>query len=207
MLERICPRGGLVFVVSAPDVFVSHFAALTKPSFTLSCHPFTVSGSSAASTGAAQSRGDALTVGGGPAARFIAEYSGDPVRDAVAHGLPQLPMTLFAAFESARIASGLRESEVNLSGWYDYVPSRTRRDFVARFGDACEVLRRHAAANGEVEALERVIAAAQPAPAERLRATAKLWRSPSTIRFGTWRRGVNSVSTAAESIDKVLGDD
>ncbi len=206
-LEGIRGRCGHVFGASAPDLFISYFAAMTEPSYLLSRHCFSVSGSSAASTGAAAALYKSGHVASRPAERFAAEAAADPVRDAVHHELPVLPMTLFSTFESARIAAGIDASRVDFGAWYRLVLSRIRRDHPALLDVARRVLEAHAAGIGADGSVSSVAADCMPGPSEKKTRLEKLRDGLSTIRLATRRGGVNTVRTAAESIDDVLSSE
>ncbi len=205
-LEGIRGRCGHAFGASSPDLFFSYFAAMTAPSYLLVRHCLSVSGSSSASTGAASARYRAGNAASRPAERFVAEAAADPVRDAVRHDLPVLPMALFSTFESARIAAGIDASKVDYRAWYRLVLSHILRDQPTLVDPARRLLEEHAVSVGAGGSFGSA-ADYMPAPGDAKPRLAKLRDGLSTIRLGTRRGGVNTVRTAAESIDAVISDD
>jgi hypothetical protein len=206
LLESWHSRFGFYFGASAPDLFSSYCIALEQPSYVRLNHAITVNGQSAMSTGAAQASHKRNQTSQTPATVFLTETAPDPVRDAVVHSCPSLPMTLFSAFESVRVALNLPTSRADFLGWYGYVLSQGDGREAATFQALVETLTVHANRFASAPQLKQALARGSFVPRKRRSPLHSLLRSLTTIRTSGRCQDTDTVFTAALAIDHVLGD-
>jgi hypothetical protein len=205
-LETIRRRCGCVFGARSPDVFFSYLVLLTGSSLPFSRHSFTISGYSPVSTGNAHHAYSSTDPRSQPAKRFGRESADDPVQDAVRAYLPLLSLNMFSSFETARLAAGIEARQVDFVGWYRYVLGGMNPRDADLFKEANAVLDEYAESMGTTADLGRARLAGPPRRHASV-AVSRLADNLASVRCSAERGGSNTVRTAAEMVDDVLGDE
>ncbi len=208
-LDRMRGHGGQVFGARSPDVYLSYYSVLSRDSFLYSHHPFSVNGYSPVSTGNAHHAYRSTDARSGPAAKFGAEGIADPVQDAIPEYAPSLSLNLFGTLETvvANLGGSVRG---DYAAWYRYVLSDTDPADAGKHTQVQAVLDAHAERTGTAGELRsaRASCGSGHGPSRRsLGATlAKLWSNIDGFKCSARSGGTNTVRTAAEVADTVLGD-
>lgn len=201
-LEKLRGPNGIVINSRIPDIYFSYRAILEGCDLIQCDHPFTLNGISPVSAGNAHKPYSETDARRTPAHRFAAEAELDAIQDTIPSQANSIELHLFATLETARQFSA-NQAIPDYAAWYGYVLAASRGEAVR------EILREHAMKTGTLAAFE---AAGRPADffgrARRKLAglAAKAARAYSFKRSAE-SGGRNTVLSAAEMIDRVLGDD
>jgi glycosyltransferase involved in cell wall biosynthesis len=206
LLETIRRRCGCCFGARSPDVFFSYYVMLTRPFLPFTRHSFTISGYSPVSTGNAHHAYSSTDPRSQPAKRFGRESANDPVQDAIRAYLPSLSLNMFSSFETARLAAGVDGREVDYPGWYRYVLGGLNPLDSDMVTQANLILEDYARSTGTSGDLERARIAGRPRRHSSV-ALSRLIDNLASVRCSAERDGTNTVRTAAEMVDDVLGDE
>lgn len=204
-LDRIAPAPGIYFDSMIPDVNFQFRCIYLGGNFLHTRHPFSINGYGPASTGGAH----AAPKPGSPGARigsaFVAENKADPFEDIIDHALT-VQMVYFSTLETLRERGGFTDPAPSFTDWYQFAlnATRMRPDNATRIE---ETLSAHAARTGTTRQLE---AARTLAPRAKRTLSERLVRARSQIssfRLSAELDGVNTVLSATQVYDAVLGAD
>jgi glycosyltransferase involved in cell wall biosynthesis len=207
-LETMRDPGGAVFNGSSPDIYFSYRTILNGANALYAAHPFSLNGHSPVSNGNAHQAYSQSDPRSAPARQFVAENETDPVKDALRPG-HSVPLAFLSALETVRARLGDAGGRPNYLAWYRYILSANRHNDATGRKTVVDILADFAQRSGTTELF---IKAAHPVANLRwLRlkaevATGKVSRAYSFKRSAE-SNGKNTVLTAAEMIDRVLGDD
>lgn len=204
-LDRIAPRPGLYFDSTIPDVNFQFRCIYLGGRFLHARHPFSINGYGPVSTGGAHASTTPDSPGDKIGKAFAAENKADPFADIIDHALT-IQLVYLSTLETLRARSGFREPLPDYAEWYHFAlnASRTKPEQAARVES---ILDAYAARSGTQEQLA---AARTLSPRAKRTMSERLKRARSQIssfRLLTEIDGVNTVQSATQICDAVLGQD
>lgn len=205
-MERHRAPNGLFFNGTSPDLYFTYLAVLSGARHMDLRHPVTISGKSAASTGAAHNSKAIKKNAVNPATRFAQENQADPVRDVVDLGT-SVRGAFFQVLETVREILG-EEERPDYAAWFRFILADRKGHSAAEHDDVVARLRAYATQCGAEGALDQVLrAGAGDVSRKRLAARwAKAKSKLQSFRVKTEIDGENTVLSAAEVVDMILGD-
>jgi hypothetical protein len=204
-LDRHRPAADLYFDSTIPDVNFHYRSIYAGGRFLNLRHPFTINGYSPVSTGGAHTGPKPGTESEKIGESFIAENQADPYNDVIEHTLA-IQLVYFSTLETLRSRSGFEEPKPDYTAWYQYAlaAQRLRPQQADSIG---QILLDYAQRTGTTTQLE----SARGMPAHSKRSLKeKLLRIRSQLRsfrLSAAIAGENTVQTATEVMDNVLGDE
>lgn len=205
-MERHRASNGVFFNGSSPDLYFIDVAILKGARHFDLRHPITISGKSAASTGAAHNSKAIKTQAENPAKRFAAENSADQVRDVVEFGT-SVRGAFFQVLETARAVTGTTE-QPDYAAWFKFVLADHKGHDANEQREVTERLRIYAERIGQTDTLNRVLKDGV-SDVSRRRLSARWEKAKSKLqsfRLSAEMEGENTVHTAARLADTILGD-
>ena len=205
LMERHRAENGLFFNGSSPDLYFTYVAIMTGARHMDLRHPITISGKSAASTGAAHNSKAIKKDAENPATRFAQENQADPVRDVVELGT-SVRGAFFQVLETVRHILG-EEERPDYAAWFRFILADSKGHSAAEHDDVVARLRAYAGQCGAEDALEQVLRAGA-GDMSRKRLAARWEKAKSKLqsfRVKTEIDGENTVLSAAQVADIILG--
>lgn len=203
-LRRAANADGVFFCGSIPDVYFCYRACQTGGRFLFARHPFSINGYSPASTGGSHGAGSKKETRATSAQRFHRENEDDPLRDVIPSS-HSIALAFFATLET--IAERFPEPPIrpDYPNWYAHVLSEARTKSPDLRDEIIASLRRRAAENGSLEALENPAQAAPKTNKTLSDRWEKLVGNVTSRRLSAERDGENTILTATRMCDEVLG--
>lgn len=204
-LDRIAPAPEVFFDSMIPDVNFQYRSIYRGGKFLHTRHPFTINGYGPASTGGAHSAPKPGSQSDRIGKSFEAENKADPYVDIIDHALT-IQLVFFATLETLRQRDGYDSPLPSYTDWYQYALNATR----LTPGNAPrikEILNDYAARTGTGKYLK---AARTLSPRAKRTLGERLTRARSQIssfRLSAERNGENTVLSATQVYDAVLGAD
>lgn len=204
-LLKIAMDPTIIFDSAIPDYNIAYRAILKSGNFYHVNHVFSINGYSPASTGGGQNAAQRKTGDDSSSKLFEIENKTDTVSDVIAYA-GSVPLAFFSTLETIRHRHELMEFKPNYLSWYRYVLSSSRAN-----ADLEKLLKNillpHAEETGSMSELKE----AQKLPLQPKQSwveRVKKWRRILTsFRVSTKKDGKNTVLTAAETVDTILGED
>ncbi|WP_421980874.1 glycosyltransferase family 2 protein [Roseibium sp.] len=217
-VDRLTLPQSEFFQSHVPDIYFSYLGIVEEIDHVHADHPFTLSGSSPASTGSSTRNQKNDFSKGSPAAMFVSEAARDPFQDPVVIG-SGIPAGVFQVLEAVLAAFPEEADKVDNVAWYKFVlkgsashPEASRKVIAANLAE-------HARRKGLSAELERIVSdvsreAGQAAeePAETAENAGKGWFEK---RINSWKEkrktlkffGAETALNAANMVDAVLTKD
>ncbi|OWU77050.1 glycosyltransferase [Phaeobacter sp. 22II1-1F12B] len=206
-MEKNRAANGVFFNGTSPDLYFTDLAVFQNARHFDLRHPITISGKSAASTGAAHNSKAIKKDASNPAARFAAENNADQMRDVADFGT-SVRGAFFQVMETVRHILEVEEKP-DYAAWFRFVLADHKGHGVEEQQDVIRRLREYAAIKGESEILEKLISEGV-SDVSRKRLAARWEKAKSKLqsfRIKTELDGENTVLTAARVADIILGND
>jgi len=204
-LDRIAPEPNIYFDSVIPDVNFQYRCNFVGGKFLHSHHQFSINGYSPASNGGSQVTSKPGTLGEKIAKQFEAENRTDSYDDIIDHATT-IQMVYFATLETLRERGGFSNKAPNLTEWYHFAinAGRQKPEKKTRIEKA---LNDYADRTGT----QKQLAAARtlpPKPKRTLTERIKRARGQiSSFRLSAEKDGVNTVLTATQIYDAILGQE
>ncbi|TMV13504.1 glycosyltransferase family 2 protein [Arenibacterium halophilum] len=205
-MERHRAANGIFFNGSSPDLYYTDLAILKGARHFDLCHPITISGKSAASTGAASNSKSIKANAENPATRFARESNADQVRDLVNFGT-SVRGNFFQILETVRDITKIPE-QPDYASWFKFILADHKGHDANEQRDVTERLRAYAKQIDQTDTLNRVLAD-RVSDVSRRRLSARWEKAKSKLqsfRLSAEMEGENTVHTAARLADIILGD-
>ena len=204
-LDHIAPTPGVYFDSMIPDVNFQFRSIYQGGNFLHTRHPFSINGYGPASTGGAHAAPKKGSPGEKIGQSFEAENRTDPFADIIDHAL-SVQLVYFATLETLRERAGLPEPAPSYGDWYQFALTaiRIKPEDAGRIN---AILSAHAERTGTLEDLTRargMSARAKRTLSERL---TRVLSQLSSFRLSAEMEGVNTVLSATQVYDAVLGAD
>lgn len=194
-----------VFDSAIPDINLSYRSILKDGNFIGVDHPFSINGHSPASTGGGHGAAQKNRPQTGSSELFAQENKTDKLSDVMPHA-KSVPLAFFSTLETLRRNHGLDKFQPDYFCWYHYVLGSGRRN--AELAKALHgILTDHAVATGTTEMLSAALAAPPKAKRSLKENLSRLRRKLDSIRVATLKDGENTILTAANTMDSLLGED
>lgn len=204
-LRRISRADGTCFLARSPDTYINFRCLQYGGTFLLCHHPFSINGHSPASNGLSmqqQGSGDAGSV----AARFLLETRTDPVDDVMP--LPKsMTLGFLSTLETVRHNFPDPPISPEYEPWYARVLLESRGKDADSIRHIREMMQAHAARTGSQPELA---AAEVHRLGWRHRLATAVYKNRQKLqsfRVSTERAGRNTILTAAQTCDVLLGQD
>lgn len=208
-LDRIKRSDGTLFCARSPDIYASFRAVLVGGEFDYFPHPFSINGHSPASTGGSMNAVGEKRQGGPSDIRFLSEIASDPIDDIIPITM-SMALAYLGTAQTAAATEPTAAFDPALSNWY----AAALRDMGRKGPDvAAQIdasLNAHALQFGSQEALDKA-RSGRGIDWSNLRT--KLQKSFGKLRRSTSFRlladenGANTIHTAANMCDAILGQD
>lgn len=208
-LDRARTPDGEYFGGAIPDVYFSFQATMEGGTFLYVQHPFSVNGSSAATTGGAHKGRVGSDTGDSAGRAFTSEIAQDHKQDVVDHAF-SLPLVLFSTLETVRRQKGIDVPNPDYLAWYRYILSSTSRENTALRNQVYKVLSHY---SEKTNSQKEWAVAKMTASRLRWRLNRLVMRlngigpKLKSVRLDATVGGENTILSAVNLIDAVLDDD
>lgn len=194
-----------VFDSAIPDVNLTYRSILKDGNFIGVDHPFSINGYSPASTGGGHGAEQKNRSETGSSQAFAKENKTDAMSDVMPHA-GSVPLAFFSTLETLRRNHALEEFQPDYVSWYRFVLGSARKN--PQLAEQLRgILSDHAAATRTSDALSAALSAA---PKSKRSLTERLARAQGQLhsfRVSAAGDGENTILTAAQTLDGLLGED
>ncbi len=203
-LDKVAPSKGLYFDSVIPDVNFEYRANILGGNFLHADHPFSINGYSPASTGSAHNKNAPDAPGAKAGQVFAKENKTDPLEDVMDHALT-VPLVYFSTLETVIQRMGYTDRVPDYTAWYLYALS-ARKNNAELAPRIMEILTEHATRTDTLDQLEAAISS--PAKSKRTlgERLARIKTQIASFRVSVDKDGENTILTAAQVYDEILGD-
>jgi hypothetical protein len=204
--DKLSAADGMCILARSPDTYISMRAVQHGGQFLHCMHPFSMNGYSSKSTGG--SFGSLGRISEGTKAlrktAFEIESQDDPVEDLIPLS-NSVPLGFLATLETVRHHFPTPPVEVDYLSWYRTVIHDMRKRDANVVDRISQTMTNFAASNGTSAQLQQ----AMKTPRRALQQASALWHKNAdkfrSFRVSAERGGVNTVATASQICDEILG--
>lgn len=193
-----------VFDTAIPDYCIAYRAILHGGRFLHVNHGFSINGYSPASTGGGQSSSAKKGGDDKTSKLFAEENEADPFSDVVEYA-SSVALAFFSTLETVRSRYDLTEFRPNYFAWYHYVLSSARNNTTLR-AELSVILKAYAEKSGSTAELNQAIEMPLQAKRTKTERIEKVKSILQSFRVSTEIDGENTILSAANVVDRILGD-